>query len=122
MKHYAWKWFFVAAYTGMLTWMSLSSVLPVMAPHWFKGEDKMVHAGAYGLYALLIGVALQAYVRLSAAGRAAFVWSSLYGVGMEFAQGAWSGGARTFSPGDMLANAVGAAAGVVTLHLMRRRG
>ena len=121
MKHPTFNWLAVAIYTGVIAWMSMSSTLPSMTPHFFEGEDKLAHVGMYGLHAILLVRAIRMHTRPTAAGWSAFLLSSLYGVAMEFAQDAWSAGTRAFSTGDMLANAIGAAAGIIAFRFMLRK-
>lgn len=77
--------------------------------------DKIVHAGVYGVLAWLV---LRGFARSKNRGPSfrervlIFGWTAGYGVLMEFVQYAFIPG-RYYEYGDMLANALGAAAAAV---------
>ncbi|MGZ3693515.1 MAG: VanZ family protein [Bdellovibrionota bacterium] len=71
------SWLLVAAYMGLIFWLSSLSVLPVAMP--FPYEDKFVHTAAYAILGFL---AANAFSQGSHKRRfwLAFVLASLYGI------------------------------------------
>ncbi|MBS3963251.1 MAG: VanZ family protein [Methylomonas sp.] len=111
-------WTALIAYCGLIFWLSSQSMLPV--PSVFNAQDKVMHAGAYFVMALLAWRALR-HAGLS--GKLTLIlaalFCSLYGISDEWHQ--------SFVPGrnpdvtDWLADTVGAVGGVVLLHHIRKR-
>jgi VanZ family protein len=85
---------------------------PDVLPSW-PFSDKFAHAGVYGLLAFLLGRALSTVDRVQR--NPVWLWafavvlSTLYGLSDEWHQSFVA--ARTADPADLLADAVGAAAG-----------
>jgi VanZ family protein len=102
----------LTSYALLLAWLSLS---PAAAPP--SAYDKPLHVLAYCLF-LLLGAPL---ARVQGAGfrpLAALAFAALgYGLALELGQGFVPG--RVASLGDMIANAVGVALGLVILFRLR---
>ncbi len=106
------------AWAGLLFWLSSQSKLP-SAVFLFDGIDKLFHAGAYGVLAIFVWLALP-----EGSGRArrvvlALALSSAYGVSDEVHQH-WVPG-RTTDVLDWTADTAGAALAVGGLELVLRR-
>jgi hypothetical protein len=97
------SWLLLAAYMGLIFWLSSKSVLPVAMD--FPYEDKLIHFCAYAIMGFL---AAHAMAEGSHKRRfwIAFVIASLYGVTDEFHQYFVPG--RECDFGDWLADACGA--------------
>jgi VanZ family protein len=112
VKRVLWLWAPPAACAAAILWGSLRpkpAVPPPVIPH----LDKLIHAVAYGLLALLLARALRQSWRAALAELAfvAAVWAVAYGTAVELLQ--MTRPERTPSMGDILANAVGAALAVL---------
>jgi VanZ family protein len=108
LLHALWLWTPAVACAAAIHYGSTRPVPPVVVapiPH----MDKLVHAGAYGLLALLLARALHGSSRaaLSVAAVAACLWSTAYGAVEEVVQRFLPG--RSSDVADLVANAVGAA-------------
>ncbi len=104
------RYLFFAGFTCLILVASLISAnaLRIM-PHAFIGMDKAAHFLVYACYTLITWHALlRHWTREQRAIWGAVVYSSLFGVLMEISQTLARSSGRTFSSGDMLANALGA--------------
>lgn len=111
-------------YMGVLYYLS-SIPASEMGRLGVKLPDKLLHAGAYAVLALLLYLALRRGwgVMPAPAGVAAWIVSVIYGVSDEYHQSFVPG--RDPSMGDLVADAVGAAvalAGVALLSRLSGRG
>lgn len=98
----------VLAYCGFIFFESSRSI-PYQADQWIPGIDKVVHAGMYGVLAVLVSLAM-------CGGRRAFparvqffapiVFAVLYGLSDEIHQHFVP--TRNFDPWDLVANTAGA--------------
>ncbi|MBB5883881.1 VanZ family protein [Xanthomonas sp. F1] len=110
MRAFRWPWLWLG-----LWWLGIAVLIYVcMMPHPpqlsdLPDSDKAEHFIAY---LLLAAAAVQVY-----AGPRAWTWAALgllaLGVGIEFAQGAWTA-TRAADPLDALADALGVATGMAT--------
>ncbi|WP_017916044.1 VanZ family protein, partial [Xanthomonas sp. SHU 308] len=110
VRDFRWPWLWLG-----LWWLGIAVLIYVcMMPHPpqlsdLPDTDKVEHFIAY---LLLAAAAVQVY-----AGPRAWTWAALgllaLGVGIEFAQGAWTT-TRSADPLDALADALGVAAGMAT--------
>ncbi|WP_158055534.1 VanZ family protein [Halorussus halophilus] len=109
------RWSAVALVCGVVFYASvLASPTgggPSVGPFGVFGLDKWLHGLAYAGLGAAVAYALQADKHLPRAVGIAFVVAVAYGVFIEFAQAPIP--ERHFSVADMLADAVGAALGVV---------
>jgi VanZ family protein len=108
--------------------LALITILSLL-PAWFLpasvtgvvGLDKVVHAGLYGILGALVYWARAADRK--GPPRAGWALGAMgYGVLMEVLQLTLSGVRRGFSWGDILANAVGVAAGWLVMQRLLGRG
>ncbi len=106
------------AWAGLLFWLSSQSTLP-SAVFLFDGIDKLFHAGAYGVLALLVWLALPRGNERTRRVVLALALASAYGVSDEVHQH-WVPG-RTTDVFDWLADTSGAALAVAGLELVLRR-
>ncbi len=106
------------AWAGLLFWLSSQSTLP-SAVFLFDGIDKFFHAGAYGVLALLVWLALPRGGGRTRRVVLALALASVYGVSDEVHQH-WVPG-RTTDVFDWLADTSGAALAVGGLELVLRR-
>ena len=106
------------AWAGLLYWLSAQSTLP-SAVFLFDGIDKLFHAGAYGVLALLVWLALPRGNERTRRVVLALALASAYGVSDEVHQH-WVPG-RTTDVFDWMADTSGAALAVGGLELLLRR-
>lgn len=102
-----WHWrIFLVVYCGMIFWLSSQSRLPV--PDLFNFQDKVLHATAYALMALLFWQSAGRLGEQKSTGisMAAVMFCSLYGISDEWHQSFVPG--RDASLGDWLADTLGA--------------
>lgn len=103
---------------GVLFW--LSSQPSIDAPMLFPGQDKLFHAGVYGI----LGIFLLGAMRPGAAGyagkqiRTGIVIASLYGISDEFHQSFVPG--RTPDALDWVADTTGALLAIILLAQLTR--
>lgn len=114
------RWSLAGGYAVFLLVVSLlpGRNLPAI-PDWFAlfSPDKVAHFGAYGVFALLLSVAI--FDRsIKWATMPAVLYASCYGVGMEILQ-AVSGTGRSFDYVDMVANLLGAILGGLGFWLLK---
>lgn len=109
------RWVGVAAVCGVVFYASVlaspTAGGPTLGPLGVFGLDKWLHALAYAGLGATAAYALAADKNLTRAVCFAFVFALAYGVAIEFVQAPVP--ARHFSVADMLADAFGAALGVV---------
>lgn len=103
---------FLPVYLTFITWVSL---LPSNGEQTIPHLDKLLHAGVYGLLALVISLAWSHVSKLK-------IWLGClaYGGVMEIAQGTLTA-SRTPSIFDFTANAVGAAAALVFIVFLTQK-
>jgi VanZ family protein len=105
-----------AAWAALIFWLSSRADLPSV-PFAFEGIDKLEHAGAYGIFGLLLLLALD-WPRPRAAVLAVGL-AALYGITDEWHQSFVPG--RQCDPFDWLADAAGALLAVASWIALRRR-
>ncbi|MFY8021049.1 MAG: VanZ family protein [Bacteroidia bacterium] len=95
------------------------SNLPSIEVNWDIGPDKFVHFSMFAImtYSLIIGIDLNNWSRRNY--WIAGLFSSLYGIIIEFIQGAFLI-YRSFDYADMLANAIGAMSVALVLVIGRK--
>ena len=111
-----------AAYCAFLFWLS-SGPVPVPESVSFVGLDKVAHAGAYGLLALIVWSGMARSGRGRAPRRmfwTAALFAAFYGATDELHQ--YFVPTRTFDPADWLADAAGAFAAAGGAWWFRLRG
>lgn len=111
------RWLLFIAYVILICWLSLTPSPPKIESAFF-GWDKVQHAGAYGLFALLAGWAFGTFpLDRQRRWRLAVAAVVLCGGLLEIAQGLFTAN-RAAEWGDLLADLVGAvcAYGVVKLN------
>lgn len=113
------SWLPALAWAGFLFTMSHQQVTPDPGP-WFLGNDKLNHALAYAVLALLLFAALRFGLDWTPRGAAllAFVLASLYGVSDEVHQSFVP--TRVTELNDWLADAAGAALATGAAWLVTR--
>jgi len=108
------RWLAVAAVAGVLFYGSVvdapGSGLSSLGPFGVVGLDKWLHALGYAALAAALATALATGRSALAAAALAAVLAVAYGVGIEFVQASIP--ERSFSVGDMAADAVGAVVAV----------
>ena len=123
MRSVKWRvlaWIPILAYSGLI--FLLSSADRNLAGDWAKvGGDKILHFGAFGLWAVLLALpVLRTWPAVS--DRLLCLWvsvvASLYGLSDEIHQSYVPG--RVASVWDVVADAVGAICGVVGVVFLRR--
>lgn len=116
-----WLWGPVAAWMGFIQYASVRPVVEI-PPETIPHTDKLLHALAYALLALLLVRALRSSSTLKAAdiALAAFAWSTAFGAAQEMLQYFLPN--RTCDLFDLLANAAGAGLAVLAAWLAKRRG
>jgi VanZ family protein len=108
----------LAAYCALIFFLSSQSTLPM--PMLFPGEDKLIHAIAYGLMGLLAWMTFSSEQRpLIMVFSASLVFCSLYGLSDEWHQSFVPG--RDASLGDWLADTLGAALAALVLFRLSSR-
>ncbi len=119
-----WKrWLVCGLYTVGIT---LCSLLPSKSMTSMLGglnlplSDKIVHFGMYGILAILVMWAMGAVVITRFSGGTVFSGCFVYGTLMEALQMLFLPGDRYFSWGDMVANGLGACAGLMVFSLLIR--
>jgi VanZ family protein len=118
------NWFFAVACTIAIVALSVWPK-PPEPPEVFRfpHEDKVVHFLMYVTYAVVLAWTFRAGNGTWRLGAALAIYGTLFGVFMEVLQGAFPVLGRSLSGMDMLANAIGSAAGVALYRLAcRRRG
>lgn len=108
-------------------WALVILVLTLMpgsdVPAWPWAEavhfDKIVHAGLFGIQAILLGLALMSKVRVRAAFLVALLVAIAYGGVIELLQGAMGMG-RSADALDLIADGAGALIAYGILHLRYR--
>lgn len=108
VKSVLWLWAPPVACAAAILWGSLRPKPPVPPPA-IPHLDKLIHAAAYGLLALLLARALRQSwgAALAEVALVAAVWAAAYGTAVELLQ--VTRPERTPSMADLLANAAGAA-------------
>lgn len=104
------------AWAGLIFWLSSQPRLPA-PPFAFPGADKLAHAAAFGLLALLVLFALP--VRSLRAALAAVVLATAYGLADEVHQAFVAG--RSSDALDLLADAAGAGLFAFSYEALRDR-
>ncbi|MDD5272321.1 MAG: VanZ family protein [Methylovulum sp.] len=100
------------AYCGFIYWLSDQSKLPT--PTWFSWQDKLFHAGAYFILALIVWRSFRHFFKSPIIlAIAAVVFSSLYGLSDEWHQAFVPG--RNSDVFDWLADTLGAGLAVMVL-------
>lgn len=99
-------------YCGFIYWLSSRSTLP--APMWFDNQDKLYHAGAYGLMGVLAWRCFRhAFSSPIILGLISVAFCSLYGASDEWHQSFVPG--RQSGSDDWVADTVGAIIGVYVI-------
>ncbi len=108
----------LTAYCGLIFWLSAQETLPV--PSVFNFQDKVLHAGAYGVMGVFSIRALR-HLRLSRPYLAllSILFCSLYGLSDEWHQSFVPG--RSVSIWDWLADSVGGAMAVWFMRVYSTR-
>lgn len=102
-------------FLGFIYWLSDQPSLP--APMWFAGQDKLYHAGAYFILALLAWDNFRRHLkRPIILAAAVIVFSSLYGLSDEWHQAFVPG--RSSDVFDWLADTLGASLAVMCLRTL----
>lgn len=115
------QWFVTAVYAVLLL---IGSILPgdklPTIPDWSTlfSPDKVLHFGAYGLFALLLSVSFSER-RTKWAILRSITGAAIFGLAMEILQGL-SGTGRSFDAVDMVANLLGALLGGLTFWLYQQ--
>ena len=108
------RWLITFLYTCLLGWASLTPArnLPLSLPA-FAHADKLCHFLIYGILAALLAWSMHLPALSPGSAKrcvlAAIVLTTIYGALMELGQGLLKQAGRSFSVGDLLANALGAA-------------
>lgn len=115
LKHLRWA----LLWAGVILFLCLLPGQDLPEWHWFDllSLDKLVHAGIFGLLALLLAQAFHAAGRPQRWALAACGLTMAYGIGTEVLQGV-EGMGRHMDATDMIADAVGG--GVATWYALRR--
>ena len=112
------RWIAVAAWMGLIFFLSGQSRLPDLSGGWPEIQDIGGHFAAYAVLALLLRWALSG-AGVARPGRWAFMLTLLYGLSDEFHQSFVPG--RHPDPFDVLTDAAGAAAALACLWLYARK-
>ena len=116
------RWLPVLLYSGLICYFS-SAPPPAIADSGVPGADKLLHVGAFVVWALLFSCGLDSTCRGLAGGwfiSIVMVAGALYGLSDEFHQSFVDG--RTADPWDLLADTTGSLAGAfLAFSWMRRR-
>ncbi len=119
LRHLRWA----LLWAGVILWLCLipGSALPKW--NWFSllDLDKLVHAGMFFVFSLLLAQAFRTHGSPARYLLWGVLISAAYGVGTEVLQGLEALGRRT-DPGDMIANTVGAIFAAVYARWRERKG
>ena len=117
-RHWAARWLPVAAWMGFIQYASVRTVVEI-GPETLPQADKLLHALAYALLALLIVRALRAAAALALGdvALAAFAWATAFGALQEMLQHFIP--KRSCDLLDLLSNGLGAGLAVLAWYLPR---
>jgi VanZ family protein len=110
------RWLPFAAYVILICWLSLTPSPPVIKDDFF-GWDKLQHAGAYFIFTLLAGRALETFsLERKRRWLLAALVAAVFGGALEIVQGVFTA-TRTAEWGDLLADVIGAACAYVLMRI-----
>ncbi len=111
------NWIALIAYCGLIYWLSSKEHIPL--PDVFNFQDKVLHAGAYFMMAVLSWRAFSHFqMPLKTLAWSSVIFCSIYGISDEWHQSFVSG--RSSSAADWVADTIGAAVAVILLSRVRR--